>query len=88
MLLLAVIIGIIATNLYCDKINSIICKWCWDYAAIEYELCKRYEIYRKIVAFAYDFDKMKKLSIKLSITIECISYLYSFVKVCYIEYWC
>nr|DAQ69695.1 MAG TPA: hypothetical protein [Caudoviricetes sp.] len=87
LVLLLIVVVLIIEKLYWDKVNNIICKWYWDYAAIEYKLCKRYEIYRKIVSFAYDFDKTKKIAINLTIAIEVVTCFYRFIKICYAENW-
>lgn len=92
------VIFIIACGLYGDKLSNMIGKWYWDYTIYSmknpclidrkiYELAKKYEYVNNFIAFIYDFDKMKKLSIKLTITIECVTCLYRFIKICYIEYW-
>ena len=83
---------------FLEKINDKMGKWYWDYTIYSmknpcvidrkiYELCKKYESVNKIITFIYDFDKMKKLSIKLTITIECVTCLYRFIKICYAESW-
>ena len=96
------VIFIIACGLYGDKLTNMIGKWYWDYTIYSiknpcvidrkiYELCRKYESVNKIISFIYtfiyDFDKMKKLSIKLTITIECVTCLYRFIKICYAESW-
>lgn len=83
---------------FLEKINNKMGKWYWDYTMESmknpclidrkiYELAKKYECVNKFIAFIYDFDKMKKLSIKISLTIECATCLYRFIKICYAEYW-
>lgn len=92
------VIFIIFCGLYGDKLNNMIGKWYWDYTIYSmknpciidrkiYELCKKYESVNKIITFVYDFDKMTKLSIKVAVTIECVSCLYSFIKIYHIENW-
>lgn len=96
------VIFIIACGLYGDKLTNMIGKWYRDYTiysithpcAIDIkinELCKKYESVNKIITFIYSFaynvDKMKKLSIKLTITIEVVTCLYRFIKICYAESW-
>lgn len=83
---------------FLEKINDKMGKWYWDYTMESmknpclidrkiYELAKKYECVNKFIVFIYDFDKMKKLSIKISITIECVTCLYRFIKICYAESW-
>lgn len=96
------VIFILSCGLYGDKLSIMIGKWYRDYTIYSithpcvidrkiYELCKKYESVNKIITFIYtfiyDFDKMKKLSIKLTITIECVTCLYRFIKICYAESW-
>lgn len=83
---------------FLEKINDKMGKWYWDYTMESmknpclidrkiYELAKKYECVNKFIVFIYDFDKMKKLSIKITITIECVTCLYRFIKICYVESW-
>ena len=90
------VIFIIACGLYGDKLTNMIGKWYWDYTIYSiknpcvidrkiYELCKKYESVHKIITFIYDFNKMKKRSVKLTIAIEVVTCLYRFIKICYGE---
>lgn len=83
---------------FLEKINDKMGKWYWDYTMESmknpclidrkiYELAKKYECVNKFIVFIHDFDKMKKLSIKITITIECVTCLYRFIKICYAESW-
>ena len=92
------VIFIIACGLYGDKLTNMIGKWYRDYTIYSitqpcvidrkiYELCKKCESFNKIITFIYDFNKMKKLSVKLTIAIEVVTCLYRFIKICYVENW-
>ena len=87
---------------FLEKINDKMGQWYRDYTiysithpcAIDrkiYELAKKYESVNKIItfiySFIYDFNKMKKLSVKLTISIEIVTCLYRFIKICYAESW-